>query len=293
MSKEKLRNSLVFTLLFLACLALIDYPFLARLYNQSRQGEVSVSYDRALAEVPDRGKQEILEKAREYNRRLASGTGMDLQAAFEERERSGEASDDAEELHREYESLLNCGEDGVMGRVEIPKIKVELLIYHGTAEAALQKGAGHLEGSSLPVGGADTNACISAHRGLADKKMFSSLDELEEGDIFFLDVLEEKLCYRVSAIRIVTPEDTEELGIRRGEDLVTLITCTPYGINTHRLCVEGTRIPYTEEAQEEARQQAEEKVPARFAQDWLWLPVTLFLLIVMCAMLIRYNRKPK
>ena len=287
MRKKKLRVSVIFTVLFLTFLLIMDYPFLARLYNRSRQGGVVTAYEAGLTEVPDQGKQRMMEEARAYNERLASGTGMDLKADFEKEEKGEEdLSHD-----REYERLLNAGEDGVMGRVEIPKLGVDLLIYHGTSEEVLQKGAGHLKGSSLPVGGVDSNICISAHRGLVGQKMFTNLDELKEGDLFFLHVLDETFCYRVGEIRTILPEDTEELVIRRGEELATLITCTPYGINTHRLCVEGSRIPYTEEAEKEAQVQAEEKAPDRFWQDWGWLFVSAALICIMCVMLIRYNRK--
>lgn len=281
----------MFTLLFLIFLMIMDYPFLVRLYNRGRESEVSMAYEETLTKLPDSGRQKLLEEARAYNEGLASGTGRKLQAVL-----SGETAADGEQdekLHAEYERLLNTGEDGVMGRLEIPKIRVDLLIGHGTSDEVLEKGAGHLEGSSLPVGGENTHACISAHRGLVGRKLFTNLDELREGDLFFLYVLNEKLCYRVEDIRTVLPEETKELAIRRGEDLVTLITCTPYGVNTHRLCVEGSRIPYTEETVAEAAQQAEVQAPTRFLQDWAWIPVSLLLLAAMCVMLGRYNRRNK
>ena len=194
-------------------------------------------------------------------------------------------------LHEEYESLLNTDGAGTMGRIEIPKIRVDILIRHGTSEEVLQKGAGHLEGSSLPVGGESTHVCLSAHRGLTDKEFFTNLDELEEGDLFFLHILGETLCYRVGDIRTILPEETDRLTIRTGEDLVTLITCTPYGINTHRLCVEGYRIPYTEEVKEEAQSQADSFRIQIFLQDYGWIFVTLLLLVTLGIMLWRYNKK--
>lgn len=290
---RKRRMTLVFVLLFLVFLSVLDYPFVARLYNESRQNGAAVSFQEGETAVPDAEKEQMLQAAREYNTRLASGTGMSLESAFggEQEELSGSEDSEEKQLHDEYESLLNSQGDGVMGRLEIPKIGVDLLIYHGTADEELQKGAGHLEGSSLPVGGEGTHVCLSAHRGLPGKKLFTSLDEMEEGDIFFLHVLGETLCYRVGEITTVLPEDTEELVIESGKDLVTLITCTPYGINTHRLCVEGYRIPYTEEVLQEAAAQAESSRLWLFLQDWGWIPVSLVLIAVMCIMLWRYNRK--
>lgn len=280
MKQRKIRVSLVFTLLFLACLVIMDYPFLARLVNERKQGEVVVDYEHALKEVEDEEIVQMREAAHRYNKNLASGVGPGMLELFEE-EAAGAP------FHKEYRHLLDNGQDGVMGTVEIPKIHVNLMIYHGTSDEVLQKGAGHLEGSSLPVGGEGTHACISAHRGLVSKKMFTDLDELEEGDIFLLHILNETLCYRVGSIRTVLPDEIESLAIRRGEDLVTLITCTPYGINTHRLYIEGSRIPYTEETVEQVREES----PGFRWQEWWWAALTVLLIIAMCIMLYRYNRK--
>lgn len=134
-----------------------------------------------------------------------------------------------------------------LGLVEIPKIKVSISIYGDTSEKKLQKGAGHLEGSSIPVGGKSTHALISAHRGLVQKKMFTNLDQMEKGDLFLLHILDDTLCYLVRDIRVVKPHQVESLQIQKGEDLVTFITCTPYGLNTHRLLVEGERYSYKKE----------------------------------------------
>ena len=146
----------------------------------------------------------------------------------------------------DYENLLNLAGDGIMGYIEIPMIQVNLPIYHGTDSKTLDIGVGHLLGSSLPVGGKGTHTVLTGHSGMATQKMFSDLDKLELGDVFYLQVLDETLAYQVDAIHTVLPYDTSFLGITEGEDYCTLVTCTPFGINTHRLLVRGTRIPYEE-----------------------------------------------
>ena len=148
-------------------------------------------------------------------------------------------------------ACLNIAEDGMMGMIEIPKIDIKIPIYHTTSEEILQKAAGHLEGSSLPVGGMDTHAVISAHRGLPSAALFTDLDRLVEGDHFLLHILDETLCYQVDQISVVEPEATEALSVEPGRDLVTLLTCTPYGVNSHRLLVRGFQVPYEEEVLEE------------------------------------------
>ena len=152
-------------------------------------------------------------------------------------------------------ACLNLNGDEIMGIVEIPKIDVTIPIYHTTEDEVLQLGAGHLEGSSLPVGGEGTHSVISAHRGLPSAALFTDLDRMEEGDHFLLHILDDTLCYEVDQINVVEPEDTELLSAVEGEDLVTLLTCTPYGVNSQRLLVRGHRVPYVEE------EVAEEKVP--------------------------------
>ena len=300
----KRRTSLIFALLFLAFLGIFDYPFIARIYNQYRQDAASVAYEDTEAALSPDKNEKMLAAARSYNERLASGTGMEItmSSVFDETDLTEKNEEESQAdkpsvisveqmLHEEYESLLNTDGAGTMGRIEIPKIRVDILIRHGTSEEVLQKGAGHLEGSSLPVGGESTHVCLSAHRGLTDKEFFTNLDELEEGDLFFLHILGETLCYRVGDIRTILPKVTDRLTIRTGEDLVTLITCTPYGINTHRLCVEGYRIPYTEEVKEEAQSQADSFRIQIFLQDYGWIFVTLLLLVTLGIMLWRYNKK--
>lgn len=284
MKRKKLQVSFVFAVLFLAFLIIMDYPFLARMVNERNQAEIAVAYEEKIATKDETEKEQLLDEARLYNDSLASGTGKALEDMLGE-EMSGNKGD------KEYESLLNINEDGIMGRIEIPKIDVDLLIYHGTSEEVLQKGAGHLQGSSLPVGGESTHTCISAHRGLVGKEMFTNLDQIEKGDLFFIHVLGETLCYRVNKISVVLPDEVKDLEIKRGKDLATLITCTPYGINSHRLYVQGYRVPYTEEIKEEA-QEAITDVQNRWI-NWWWAVVSIVLLIVMIILIWRYNLSSK
>lgn len=275
---KRILTACLFAAAFLFFLLVMDYPFLARLWNEAHQAEVIEQHDASLYETKDKEKSEELLKAQTYNESLASGLFGGIEDVT--RNQTQETS---------YFQLLNSGEDGIMGTLEIPKIKVYLAVYHGTEEETLQKGAGHLEGSSLPVGGKSTHALISAHRGLVQKKMFTNLDQLENGDLFLLHILDDTLCYRVRDIRVVKPDQVESLQIRKGEDLVTLITCTPYGLNTHRLLVEGERCSYTQKVQEEI-QEADKPFSLR---DWWWAGLSLILIIVMIWLLVRYVRNEK
>lgn len=271
MKRKRRRGSVLFFLSFCFFLAIMDYPFVARIFNSRHQGSVVMDYRQDMARAEAEEKETEWKRAVSYNEELAAGMGE----SFGEYGMENPA----------YGGTLNMKGDGIMGMIEIPVIHVNLPIYHGTEEDTLQKGVGHLEGSSLPVGGADTHVCISAHRGLVGKKMFTDLDQLKEGDIFLLHVLEQELCYRVRRSYVVRPDETESLLIQPGEDLVTLITCTPYGINTHRLMVEGERIPYTEKVEEEIA----EKTQERSIRDWWWLGLSAVLLLFMAVLLLRYN----
>ena len=187
---------------------------------------------------------------------LENGDGIDYEAEWE-RARAYNASllpsilpdsfaiaQASDEPDSEYMASLNLTGDGMMGIVEIPKIAIKLPIYHGTSDEVLQQAAGHLEGSSLPIGGESTHAVISAHRGLPSASLFTDLDQMKIGDHFLIHVLDNTLCYEVDQILVVEPEDTDALAVEEGEDLVTLLTCTPYGVNTQRLLVRGHRVDY-------------------------------------------------
>ena len=241
--KKKL-NTILIAVLFLAGLSVLLYPLVANQWNSYRQSQLISEYTE---NIEKQDSEETIdydlewEKADAYNKNLMP---MILPDSFAVAEMS-----DRDEA---YMACLNLNNDGMMGIVEIPKIDVKIPIYHTTDEDVLEIGAGHLEGSSLPIGGESTHAVISAHRGLPSATLFTDLDKLEEGDHFLLHILNDTLCYEVDQILVVEPEDTEALSVEEGEDLVTLLTCTPYGVNSHRLLVRGHRVPYVpEEVQEE------------------------------------------
>lgn len=279
MSRKKI--SVLCALVFLLFLGIMDYPFLARIYNGRVQGQAVTGYETGALAMEEDEKTEALEEARAYNQALAEKNGAALQDAFQS---EGKAEG-------QYGSIL-ASEDGVMAVVEIPKLGLSLPVYHGTSEETLQRGAGHLEGSSFPVGGAGSHTCISAHRGLPGKEMFTSLDLLSEGDVFYLRVLGETLAYEIRGIETVTPDQVEPLRIRPGEDLATLITCTPYGINTHRLYVHGRRIPFAEAEEKEAERQEAEGW-SRIWQEYWWVFVNLLLIAWMIFLLYWLNRRRK
>ena len=225
--------------IFLAGLSLLLYPFVANEWNTYRQQRLITGYDDTVAQLEEEGSVDYeaeWEKARAYNAELVPSVLPDSFAV-------AAASEEPDE---EYMAALNLADDGIMGKVEIPKIGITLPIYHTTEEEVLEKAAGHLEGSSLPSGGENTHAVISAHRGLPSAALFTDLDQLEAGDHFLIRVLDETLCYEVDQIETVEPDDTSALAVEEGEDLVTLLTCTPYGVNSHRLLVRGHRVPYEE-----------------------------------------------
>ena len=242
---KKKAGNLVICIIFLAGLSLLLYPFVANQWNNYRQKQLISNYEQV---VSDKEAAEGIDydaerkKAEEYNEALLPCV---LPDSFALAESSG--------VDPVYMNTLNIAGDEMMGSVEIPKINIKIPIYHTTEEEVLNKGAGHLEGSSLPVGGANTHAVISAHRGLPSASLFTDLDQLEIGDHFLIHVLNETLCYEVDKISVVKPEDTSALAVEDGQDLVTLLTCTPYGVNTERLLVRGHRVPYVEEEVKEEK----------------------------------------
>lgn len=242
---KKKAGNLVIGIIFLAGLSLLLYPFVANQWNNYRQKQLISGYEQV---VSDKEAAEGIDydaerkKAEDYNEALLPCV---LPDSFALAESSG--------VDPVYMNTLNIAGDEMMGSVEIPKINIKIPIYHTTEEDVLNKGAGHLEGSSLPVGGANTHAVISAHRGLPSASLFTDLDQLKEGDHFLLHVLDETLCYEVDKISVVKPEDTTALAVEDGQDLVTLLTCTPYGVNTERLLVRGHRVPYVEEEVKEEK----------------------------------------
>ena len=228
MKKNKNRiTTLLLALVFLAGLSLLLYPTVSDYWNSFHASRAVAAYAQEVADLNGAEYDALLEAARDYNVRVP--------------ERSNTfALTEAEQA--EYQSLLNMDGTGIMGYIEIPNIKLSLPIYHGTEESVLQIAVGHLDWSALPVGGEGTHCVLSGHRGLPSAKLFTNLDQLREGDTFTLRVLDEVLCYEVDQIRVVEPQDTAALLPEPGQDLCTLVTCTPYGVNTHRLLVRGHRI---------------------------------------------------
>ena len=237
---KKKNSKIVIILIFLAGLSLLLYPLVANQWNNHRQKLLISNYERIVADKEAAGNIDYaaeMKKAEAYNDALLPSILPDSFAVAEAQT----------EADSSYENSLNIAGDGMMGIVEIPKIDIKLPMYHGTSDEVLQKAAGHLEGSSLPIGGESTHAVISAHRGLPSASLFTDLDQLEIGDHFLIHVLDETLCYEVDQILVVDPEDTSALAVEDGEDLMTLLTCTPYGVNTQRLMVRGHRVPYEEQ----------------------------------------------
>ena len=228
MKKNKNRiTTLLLALVFLAGLSLLLYPTVSDYWNSFHASRAVAAYAQEVADLNGAEYDALLEAARDYNARVAQRSNT---FALTEAEAA------------EYQSLLNMDGTGIMGYIEIPNIKLSLPIYHGTEESVLQIAVGHLDWSALPVGGEGTHCVLSGHRGLPSAKLFTNLDQLREGDTFTLRVLDEVLCYEVGQIRVVDPQDTAALLPEPGQDLCTLVTCTPYGVNTHRLLVRGHRI---------------------------------------------------
>lgn len=222
-------------LVILLGIGILVYPSLSKYLSQVNGSRVTASYDDSVLQLEQDRLDQLLAQAREYNNQLA-GNNMG---------KAPLSDDDGNPITPEsYWELLNVDSAGMMGYIEIPKLNTTIPIYHGTSEAVLQVGVGHLQNTSLPVGGESTHAALSGHRGLPTRSLFTDLDQLELGDRFYIRVLNETLCYTVDQILTVLPHEMDALAIEEGKDYLTLITCTPYGINSHRLLVRGVRTPY-------------------------------------------------
>lgn len=223
MHKKRILLHVLFLVLFLIGIGAAAYPAFGNWYTEQKRSVVLTEYEKALAKIENADLTDAFRQAEIYNDALFTG-------------------ETDEEERPDYGELLCTTEDGIMGYVEISSIQIRLPIYHGCTENELSKGAGHLPSSSLPVGGKSTHAVLAAHSGRADSKMFTDLDQVKEGDLVYLYVLNKTLTYEVDKITVTTPDDTDAIQIIDGEDLLTLLTCTPYGTNTHRLLVRGHRI---------------------------------------------------
>ena len=226
-------STFILVLILLAGLSLLLYPSVSNYWNSLHQTRAIATYAEEVANLDNDAYDQLWQDAASYNQSLLTRSNTYLLS---------------DEQKAEYDRLLDVSGLGVMGYIEIPEIDVSLPIYHGTGESVLQIAVGHLEWSSLPVGGESTHCVLSGHRGLPSAKLFTNLDKLQEGDTFLLRILNEVLTYEVDQILIVEPQETSALQIEEGKDYCTLVTCTPYGINTHRILVRGHRIENAEEA---------------------------------------------
>lgn len=227
------KTTWILVLMFLAGVSLLLYPTVSDYWNSLHASQAVAAYAEDVHTMEQDQYEDVLEQARAYNQTRSSKT-MDFYLTDEEQQ--------------SYDSQLNVGGTGIIGYIEIPVIAISLPIYHGTSESVLQIAVGHLDWSSLPVGGESTHCVLSGHRGLPSAKLFTNLDEMKLGDTFVIRVLDEVLTYEVDQILIIEPTDTSALVIEQGKDLCTLMTCTPYGINSHRLLVRGHRIENPTEA---------------------------------------------
>lgn len=225
---KKHLSTILLCAFFLAGLSLLLYPTFSNWWNSFRQSRAIVDYDHVVETMDQAEYDRLLNAAKAYNDELKeSGTMFKM----------------PDDKLAEYRRILDVSGTGIMGTIEIPEIKVEYPIYHGTAESVLAIAIGHIPGTSLPIGGSSTHCVLSGHRGLPSARLFTDLDKLAVGDTFVLRVLDEVATYEVDQIRIVLPHEVDELKLSLGEDFCTLVTCTPYGINTHRLLVRGHRVP--------------------------------------------------
>lgn len=274
---KKILN-VVFALMFVAGFLLLTYPTISDQWNTYRQNQLISSYEETVSTMEPEDFSEEWEKARAFNDTLAENNIYGDVFAGED--------EDLEDT--EYWSVLNAAGDGVMGYISIPKINVKLSIYHGTSDDILQTGVGHLDGTKLPIGGESTHCVLAAHRGLPSARLFTNIDQLEKGDRFYIHVLDEVLAYEVDQIYDMVDKDDMEtlesaMSIVDGEDHVTLFTCTPYGVNTHRLLVRGVRVPY--EGEEDIAATPTESM-VRAVQDYYMLYLVLGLSVTLLVILI-------
>lgn len=246
--KKKDFSTIALIIVFFVGVSVLLYPTVSDYWNSLHQSQAIATYADSVENMDEQDYEKLWDAAVSYNQKLfQSGHGLGLK----------------DEEKEEYNELLDVSGTGIMSYIEIPKIKCSLPIYHGTDEGVLQIAVGHIEGSSLPVGGLNTHCVLSGHRGLPSAKLFSNLDKLEEGDIFMIRTLDQTLTYEVDQIRIVLPDEVDDLKIEEGKDLCTLVTCTPYGINTHRLLVRGHRVKYVETKVQEQKEVAKSKTDIR------------------------------
>lgn len=278
-------SGILFGLMFLLGFAILIYPTVSNQWNTYRQNQLISSYEELIGKMAEEDFTKEWEKANAFNDTIIHNNIFG--------DVFGENGDDIK--NTEYWQILNVGNDGVMGYVSIPKINVKLSIYHGTADDVLQTGIGHLNGTKLPIGGESTHSVLAAHRGLPSARLFTDIDQLERGDMFYIHVLDETLAYQVDQILDMVDKDDNEtlqkaLQIKEGQDHVTLFTCTPYGVNSHRLLVRGTRVPYNgEEEIESTAAESMLKSIQNYYMIYLILGLSVTLLVIL---LMKFLIKP-
>ncbi|MBE6835122.1 MAG: class C sortase [Ruminococcaceae bacterium] len=274
---KKNLTTVILIIVFLAGLGLMMYPTVSDMINKAHQTVAIDSYEEEVSKLSNEDFSGILKEARKYNSALTTN----------EFPRNSEDLDGNEE----YQKAMNPAGNGMMGYIKIDAINLKMPVYHTTKESVLQSGIGHIPTTSLPVGGESTHAVLTGHRGLSSARLFTDLDKLKEGDVFFIYVLDDILAYEVDQIKTVLPAQTQDLQIIEGEDHVTLVTCTPYGVNTHRLLIRGTRIPYSAEIEERVEKQSE--VRKGLTMEQLVLIIGAPLLTVLFVIVLISTRKPK
>ena len=267
MAKEKKKKgsiviNIFIILLFLVGAGIFTYPTISNYWNEYRNAQLVTKYNESVSDLSDDQYEKLWQEAEDYV------------------------------LSHPYDEVLDPNGDGLMGSIEIPKLNLILAIYHGLSTEVLEKGVGHVEGTSLPIGGASTHAVLAGHRGLPSAKIFTELDQMKNGDIFLIHVLGKTLAYKVDQIKTVLPEESSELDIIEGEDHVTLVTCTPYGVNTHRLLIRGIRTEYVEpeeKAEETPIQQIAKVDPVKIMI--IGLVAMVIMIIIVYIVIRRKNRK--
>lgn len=289
--KRKITNGL-FVLLFLVGFGILVYPTVSDQWNRYRQSKLITSYEEAMGNFQEEDFSVEWEKARRFNNALVYNSLYS--DVFVEEETKIEET--------EYWKVLNLTQDGVMGYLTIPKINVKLAIYHGVAEDILQTGIGHIKGSKLPIGGETNHSVLAAHRGLPSAKLFTDTDQLVKGDMFYIHIMDQTFAYQVTKVYdMIDKDDADTLGealaLQEGKDLVTLFTCTPYGVNSHRLLVQGSRVDYI--AEEEVESVSIPEAMLESVQNYymiyliLGLSVTILIIVIMKVILSRQKNKEK
>jgi sortase A len=274
MKKDKIINIFLALMIFVG-LCVMFYPVVSDMWNTYRNSLLISSHKKDVNDLSKKQTEQIWNEAVNYNRNhKANFINEDVFTHLKKRTKS------------KYDSYLNISKNGVMGTIVIPKINVEIPIYHGTGEKELQTGVGHMEGTSLPVGGTSSHCVLSAHRGLPSAKLFTDLDKMKKGDLFFLHILDKTLAYKVEDIFTVKPNETDKLSLIKGKDYVTLLTCTPYAVNTHRLLVRGVRTAYKQNQEQNVSILKDYRV-------WILIGTIVTLIIVNVFMVIKNKKKKR